>query len=172
MSPGELVYYESAKCLHARNQPLRHAKAYANLFFHYRPLGDPQWFQKPNKPHTPQPVDRQAHVEANANAEAEAEAQGVRSAPISAAPAAVMAPVTAPVAAPAPGAGELPKEKLLGGGGAEMRECATPGVRASVAPLDSAAQLVDHWRRTSPPLTPSGHKATGGQHAHSARADL
>ena len=45
MAPGELLYYESARCLHARTQPLA-SGYYANLFMHYRPLNDPGWFRK------------------------------------------------------------------------------------------------------------------------------
>ncbi|KAL3911976.1 MAG: hypothetical protein SGARI_001385 [Bacillariaceae sp.] len=57
MEPGDVVYYESAKCLHARNRPMRGPNAYyVNLFTHYRPVGDPDWFSKPNPPGTPEPV--------------------------------------------------------------------------------------------------------------------
>jgi hypothetical protein len=47
MDPGDIVYYESARCLHGRMQALEGA-FYVNLFAHYRPIGDPQWFTKPN----------------------------------------------------------------------------------------------------------------------------
>ncbi len=47
MSEGDIVYYESARCLHGRMQPLEGA-FYVNLFAHYRPVGDPQWFLKQN----------------------------------------------------------------------------------------------------------------------------
>jgi len=53
MSPGDVVYYESAACLHARNTPLAGGK-YVNLFAHYRPVGDPDWYKKPNPPGTPE----------------------------------------------------------------------------------------------------------------------
>ena len=33
-------------------KPLR-GKSYSNLFTHYRPLGDPEWFLKENPPGTP-----------------------------------------------------------------------------------------------------------------------
>lgn len=57
MAPGDVVYYESAKCLHARNRPMTGPKAYyVNLFTHYRPIGDDNWFTKPNPPGTPEPV--------------------------------------------------------------------------------------------------------------------
>ncbi|KAG7368888.1 2-oxyglutarate/Fe(II) oxygenase [Nitzschia inconspicua] len=57
MEPGDVVYYESAKCLHARNRPMRGPNAYyVNLFTHYRPVGDPEWFKKPNPEGTPEPV--------------------------------------------------------------------------------------------------------------------
>lgn len=29
---------------------------YVNIFSHYRPVGDPEWYQKPNPPGTPQPL--------------------------------------------------------------------------------------------------------------------
>jgi hypothetical protein len=38
MSPGDIVYYESARCLHGRNRPLS-GGYYVNLFAHYRPIG-------------------------------------------------------------------------------------------------------------------------------------
>lgn len=57
MEPGDVVYYESAKCLHARNRPMKGPNAYyVNLFTHYRPVGDPEWFHKPNPEGTPQPL--------------------------------------------------------------------------------------------------------------------
>jgi hypothetical protein len=57
MAPGDVVYYESAKCLHGRNKPLRgHNAYYVNLFTHYRPIGDDQWLRRDNPPGTPEPV--------------------------------------------------------------------------------------------------------------------
>jgi hypothetical protein len=57
MEPGDVVYYESAKCLHARNRPMKGPNAYyVNLFTHYRPVNDPAWFNKPNPEGTPEPV--------------------------------------------------------------------------------------------------------------------
>ena len=54
---GDIVYYESAKCLHARNRPLKgEGSYYVNLFTHYRPVGDPKWFDKPNPEGTPEPL--------------------------------------------------------------------------------------------------------------------
>lgn len=55
MSEGDIVYYESARCLHGRMQPLEGA-FYVNLFAHYRPVGDPQWFTRPNPPETIPPA--------------------------------------------------------------------------------------------------------------------
>ena len=40
-------YYESARCLHGRMAPLN-GSYYVNLFTHYRPVGDPEWFRKEN----------------------------------------------------------------------------------------------------------------------------
>ena len=62
MFAGDIVYYESAKCLHARNRPLKgEGSYYVNLFTHYRPTtisgrGDPKWFDKPNPAGTPEPL--------------------------------------------------------------------------------------------------------------------
>jgi hypothetical protein len=57
MEPGDIIYYESAKCLHSRNKPLKGSSAYyVNLFTHYRPVGDPQWYDKPNIEGTPEPL--------------------------------------------------------------------------------------------------------------------
>ena len=55
MNPGDIVYYESAKALHGRMKPLQGAY-YVNLFAHYRPAGDPEWYLKPNPEGTPAPA--------------------------------------------------------------------------------------------------------------------
>jgi hypothetical protein len=55
MEPGDIVYYESAKALHGRNTPLQSGK-YINLFSHYRPLDDPEWFLRDNPEGTPEPL--------------------------------------------------------------------------------------------------------------------
>ena len=55
MEEGDIVYYESARCLHGRMKPLQGA-FYVNLFAHYRPTGDPGWFLKPN------PADNVPHL--------------------------------------------------------------------------------------------------------------
>lgn len=56
--PGDIVYYESARCLHGRNRPLEGPGAYyVNLFTHYRPVGDPRWYQKANPEGTPEPLE-------------------------------------------------------------------------------------------------------------------
>ena len=46
---------ESAKALHGRNTPL-YSGNYINLFTHYRPLGDPEWYKRDNPEHTPKPL--------------------------------------------------------------------------------------------------------------------
>jgi len=46
MGPGEVVYYESAACLHGRMRPLM-GDGYVNLFVHYRPIGDDEWYTRP-----------------------------------------------------------------------------------------------------------------------------
>eukprot|EP00602_Paraphysomonas_sp_CaronLab_P012036 CAMPEP_0185038384 /NCGR_PEP_ID=MMETSP1103-20130426/33940_1 /TAXON_ID=36769 /ORGANISM="Paraphysomonas bandaiensis, Strain Caron Lab Isolate" /LENGTH=364 /DNA_ID=CAMNT_0027576785 /DNA_START=81 /DNA_END=1175 /DNA_ORIENTATION=+ len=45
LQPGELLFYESAKCLHGRMKPLR-GRLHAGLFIHYRPIGDPMWYTR------------------------------------------------------------------------------------------------------------------------------
>lgn len=55
MDEGDIVYYESARCLHGRMRPLDGA-FYVNLFAHYRPVGDKAWFKKSNPDGTPPPV--------------------------------------------------------------------------------------------------------------------
>jgi hypothetical protein len=49
MEPGDIIYYESARCVHGRMRPLQ-GSSYVNIFSHYRPQGDPQWYIKPNPP--------------------------------------------------------------------------------------------------------------------------
>ena len=53
MEEGDIVYYESARCLHGRMKALQ-GKAYVNLFAHYRPVADPQWFTRSNPVGTPE----------------------------------------------------------------------------------------------------------------------
>ena len=55
MEEGDIVYYESARCLHGRMRPLA-GESYVNLFAHYRPVGDPAWFLKPNPSDGVQPL--------------------------------------------------------------------------------------------------------------------
>ena len=55
MVEGDRVYYESASCLHGRNRPLKDAY-YVNVFSHYRPIKDPNWFSKPNPDDSPKPI--------------------------------------------------------------------------------------------------------------------
>ncbi|KAL1499994.1 hypothetical protein AB1Y20_012671 [Prymnesium parvum] len=43
LSPGEMLFYESARCLHGRPQPLRGAR-FVNAFVHFRPRGNPNWY--------------------------------------------------------------------------------------------------------------------------------
>jgi hypothetical protein len=43
---------QSARCLHGRMKPLR-GRSYSNLFTHYRPAGDPDWYLRENPPGTP-----------------------------------------------------------------------------------------------------------------------
>jgi len=57
MEPGDIVYYESAKCLHARNRPMMGPNAhYVNLFTHYKPVTDLEWWHQPNHEGTPEAV--------------------------------------------------------------------------------------------------------------------
>jgi hypothetical protein len=56
MVPGDIVYYESARCLHGRTKALN-GSYYVNLFSHYRPLNDgDHWFLKKNPEGAPVPV--------------------------------------------------------------------------------------------------------------------
>ena len=55
MAPGDIVYYESARCLHGRMKPLM-GGFYVNLFAHYRPTGDPNWFKADSPPDAPAPL--------------------------------------------------------------------------------------------------------------------
>lgn len=55
MEPGDIVYYESAKALHGRNTPLQSGN-YINLFTHYRPTDDPDWYLRENPEDTPEPL--------------------------------------------------------------------------------------------------------------------
>jgi len=55
MDEGDIVYYESARCLHGRMRPLN-GEFYVNLFAHYRPIGDPEWFLKDNPADGPAPL--------------------------------------------------------------------------------------------------------------------
>jgi hypothetical protein len=57
MSPGDVVYYESAKCLHGRNRPMMGKNAYyVNMFTHYKPIQEGQWWNDENPAGTPDPV--------------------------------------------------------------------------------------------------------------------
>lgn len=57
MEPGDVVYYESAKCLHGRNRPMVGENAYfVNLFTHYKPVTDEDWWSQPNHEGTPEAV--------------------------------------------------------------------------------------------------------------------
>jgi len=47
MEEGDIVYYESARCLHGRMHPFE-GGYFVNLFVHYRPVGDPEWYKTRN----------------------------------------------------------------------------------------------------------------------------
>ena len=86
MNEGDIIYYESARCLHGRmqvvvfvendtiiillinnnnnNKPLE-GEFYVNLFAHYRPVGDPEWFLKENPEETPIPVSDLGECQSN-----------------------------------------------------------------------------------------------------------
>eukprot|EP00605_Chrysophyceae_sp_TOSAG23-4_P000032 GSChrysophyteH1.ASY1.ANO1.33.1 assembled CDS len=53
MDEGDIVYYESARCLHGRMAPLQ-GSAYVNLFAHYRPIDNPKWYLEENPEGTPE----------------------------------------------------------------------------------------------------------------------
>lgn len=53
IKPGELVYYESARCMHARPKPLA-GKGFINMFVHFRPRDRPNWCAlRPRPPPAP-----------------------------------------------------------------------------------------------------------------------
>jgi hypothetical protein len=57
MAPGDVVYYESAKCLHGRNRPLSGPNAYyTNMFTHYKPIQEGNWWLDANPEGSPEPV--------------------------------------------------------------------------------------------------------------------
>jgi hypothetical protein len=64
MNEGDIVYYESAKCLHGRMAPLD-GEFYVNLFAHYRPIGEPKWHQKPNPADAPKQLLNIGECESN-----------------------------------------------------------------------------------------------------------
>mmetsp|Transcript_37886 Transcript_37886/g.110979 ORF Transcript_37886/g.110979 Transcript_37886/m.110979 type:complete len:116 (-) Transcript_37886:63-410(-) len=42
-----MIFYESARCLHGRPEPLRgHGAYYVNMFMHFRPRGQPGWWHE------------------------------------------------------------------------------------------------------------------------------
>ena len=45
IEPGELIYYESAKCLHGRMRQKLRGQHFVNVFVHYRPAGDHEWYR-------------------------------------------------------------------------------------------------------------------------------
>ena len=49
---GDIVYYEGT--LSPRQNERSKGDSYVNLFAHYRPLGDPQWYLKDNPNETPE----------------------------------------------------------------------------------------------------------------------
>jgi len=61
MAPGEILFYESARCLHGRTAPLE-GGAFVSLFAHYRPKRDPTWYKRPNPPGE-SPLDWAAHAD-------------------------------------------------------------------------------------------------------------
>ena len=64
MNEGDIVYYESAKCLHGRMAPLD-GDFYVNLFAHYRPIGEPKWHQKTNPTDAPKQLLNIGECESN-----------------------------------------------------------------------------------------------------------
>ena len=45
MAPGDILYYESARCIHGRMRPFR-GESFVNIFSHYRPVGEPHWYKR------------------------------------------------------------------------------------------------------------------------------
>ncbi|RYG64377.1 hypothetical protein EON64_14125 [archaeon] len=42
LEPGQMLFYESASCLHGRRQAFK-GRYYASIFVHYRPLDTSVW---------------------------------------------------------------------------------------------------------------------------------
>ena len=42
MKPGDMLLYESARCLHGRPQPFE-GDSYANIFLHFKPTAPGAW---------------------------------------------------------------------------------------------------------------------------------
>ena len=55
MEPGDILYYESARCIHGRMRPFR-GDSFVNIFSHYRPVDDPYWYKEGNPEETPEPL--------------------------------------------------------------------------------------------------------------------
>jgi hypothetical protein len=55
MEPGDILYYESARCIHGRMRPFR-GDSFVNIFSHYRPVDDPYWYKKENPQGAPKPM--------------------------------------------------------------------------------------------------------------------
>ena len=56
MEPGDIVYYESARCLHGRMKPLN-GSAYVSLLVHFTLKdGDADWHTRPNPADAPAPL--------------------------------------------------------------------------------------------------------------------
>jgi len=51
LKPGEMLWYESARLVHGRPQPLQ-GKMFDNIFLHFRPLGE-SWYPLAEQPMAP-----------------------------------------------------------------------------------------------------------------------
>ena len=138
MKPGDVVYYESAKCLHGRNRPLMGENAYyVNLFTHYRPVGDPEWFEKDNLPGTPEPVLEDETTTTKDGAAASCRLETVRTTELEGGSLGLIETVRC-------------DDERLG-----------PYVSPSLFQAKSADDLIQWWRQTAPPATTKASSAAG-----------
>jgi hypothetical protein len=142
MVPGDIVFYESARCMHGRMRPLE-GSFYVNVFAHYRPVGDPQWYRKSNPSYQQvNPVLNEIHCNDLAPIDVVAEVADVSIA----------------------GGAVLPPSSLLQSGATSpipSRVCYVEGHKEEVhVPFLSASgerllgprSLFEYWKKVSPPV--------------------
>ena len=131
MAPGDIVYYESARCLHGRMRPLD-GEYYVNLFAHYRPKGDDRlWYTKPNPPDAPIPMMQPIPVHTFSEVDAFGDQRGGSSTSSSSSTVAV-----------------------AGGSVVEGGKPIAPFLAPSRAPLAGPQDLYDYWKEVEPRKAP------------------